>query len=296
MHEQTSGRNNEQKVLWGFLLTSGFMIAEVIGILSDPALLADAGHMFTDAASLGLAWFAFRISHKPADQLRTFGYYRFQVLAAFVNGVSLAAIVIWILVEAVRRLFHPVEVMGNTMLLIAVLGLLINIAVFLILHSGERNNLNIRGALLHVLGDLLGSAVAIVAALVILATGWNPIDPILSLLVALLILRSAWFLIRESGHILLEGTPENLNLSDVRLSLMNNVREIDEVHHIHAWSLNQEKPLISFHVNVVEGVNNDEILNKVNHHIHQEFGIEHITVQVEHKKCTREQAGENHQC
>ncbi|MGH6913449.1 MAG: cation diffusion facilitator family transporter, partial [Geminicoccales bacterium] len=153
-HRGESGAGNERRVLLAMLLTGGFMVAEVIGgiVSGSLALLADAGHMLTDAASLALAWAAFRIARRPHDARRTYGYHRFQVLAAFVNGVALIAIVGWIAIEAVRRLLDPIEVLGGLMLTIAALGLLVNIAAFIILHGGDRENLNMRGAALHVLG------------------------------------------------------------------------------------------------------------------------------------------------
>jgi cobalt-zinc-cadmium efflux system protein len=191
------------------VLTATFMVVEVIGgILSGSlALLADAGHMLTDTMALTLAAVAFGVSARPADSKRSYGYHRFQILAAFVNGLSLLLIVGWILIEAVRRLISPPDVMGKTMLIVASAGLLVNIVAFIILHGGDRENLNIRGAALHVAGDLLGSIAAIVAAIVIIFTAWMPIDPILSVVVALLILRSAWYLVKRSAHILLEGAP-----------------------------------------------------------------------------------------
>ena len=205
-------------MLLALVLTGGFMVVEVIGGLAagSLALLADAGHMLTDTLSLALAFVAFRIGRWPHDARRTYGYHRFQVLAAFVNGLTLVAIVGWIAIEAIRRLLEPVEVLGGLMLAVAVIGLVVNIAAFAILHGGDRRNLNLRGAALHVLADMLGSVAAIVAALVISITGWMPIDPLLSLLVVLLILRSAWFLLRRSGHILLEGAPEWLDEAELR--------------------------------------------------------------------------------
>ena len=200
------------------LLTGGFMVAEVAGGIAagSLALLADAGHMLTDCAALALAWMAFRIGRRPQDARRSYGYHRFQVLAAFVNGIALIADRRLDRDRGGRRLLAPIEVVGGLMLVIAVLGLLVNLAAFWILHGGDRENLNIRGAALHVLGDLLGSVAAIVAGLVIFWTGWTPIDPLLSLLVALLILRSAWLLVRRSGHILLEGTPDWLDVEELQ--------------------------------------------------------------------------------
>ena len=208
-----SSQDNVRRVQIALALTATFMVVEVVGgvISGSLALLADAGHMLTDTMSLALAALAFRVSSRPADARRSYGYHRFQILAAFVNGLSLLFIVGWILLEAVRRFVEPVEVMGTTMLLVASAGLIINIVSFLMLHGGDRQNLNMRGAAMHVAGDLLGSLAAIVAALVIIQTGWMPIDPILSVAVAMLILRSAWQLVKRSGHILLEGAPTNIS-------------------------------------------------------------------------------------
>jgi cobalt-zinc-cadmium efflux system protein len=169
------------------------------------ALLADAGHMLTDFASLALAWFGFRLAREPADWKRTYGFDRFSVLIAFVNGLALFVIAAWITWEAVTRLREPVPVMGGVMFAVALAGLLVNVLAFWVLQGGDTENLNIRAAALHVFGDLLGSVAAITASLVILLTGWTPIDPLLSVLVALIILRSAWRVVGESAHILLEA-------------------------------------------------------------------------------------------
>jgi cobalt-zinc-cadmium efflux system protein len=277
------GGDNERRVFVAMLLTGGFMLAEVVGglLAGSLALLADAGHMLTDCASLALAWFAFRIARRGHDRKRTYGYHRFQVLAAFVNGLTLIAIVGWIAIEAVRRLLSPVEVEGGLMLVIAVLGLVVNIAAFVILHRGDRENLNIRGAALHVLGDLLGSVAAIAGAVIIMTTGWMPIDPLLSLLVVLLIARSAWTLVRKSGHILLEGAPEWLDVGDLRRELIEAVPEVDDVHHVHVWMLTSERPLMTLHVATAGEVGHGEILAAVQRFIAERHGIEHVTVQIE---------------
>ena len=237
---------NESRVGWAALLTGGFMFAEAAGGLMSGslALVADAGHMLTDAASLTLAWLAFRVARRPADWKRTYGFHRFQVLAAYSNGLTLGFIALAIVYAAAQRLHEPTEVLAGPMLVIAVIGLLINLASFWILHGAERDNVNIKGAMLHVLGDMLGSAAAIVAALVILWTGWTPIDPLLSALVAVLILRSAWFLVREAGHILLEGAPGHLDVRTLREDLMAAVPGVEDIHHVHAWSLTQNKPMV----------------------------------------------------
>lgn len=282
--------NNERRVFWAMLLTGGFVVAEVVGgLLSGSlALLADAGHMLTDTAALGFAWVAFRIGRKPPDALRSYGYHRFQVLAAFLNGATLLAIVGWIVIEAIQRLHQPMEVLGGLMLIVALLGLLVNVIALVVLEGGDRENLNIRGAVLHVLGDLLGSVATIVAAGVILGTGWTPIDPLLSLMVALLILRSAWLLLRESGHILLEGTPEQIDVARLRTALTEAVPEVDDVHHIHAWSLTPEKPLVTLHAHVSAEADHEQVLWGIQSFLAQRFGIAHATIQIERGRCLDE--------
>ncbi len=211
------------------------------------ALLADAGHMVSDAAALGMSWAALRLGKRAADTERTYGYKRLEVLVAFVNGCTLFAIAGWIIVEAIRRFTAPVEVLGGPMLVVAIAGLLSNIVAFLILNGGNRENLNMRSAWLHVLGDLLGFVVAIVAAAVILLTGWSPIDPILSVLVAVLILKSAAQIVKSSSHILLEGTPAGLDIDRLRADLVATLPAVADVHHVHAWSLTSEQPLVTLH-------------------------------------------------
>ena len=202
------GSSNETRLTWALAITATFMVVEVIGgwISGSLALLADAVHMLTDAASLALALVALRVAKRPADALFSYGQARYEVLAAFVNGLALLLLSAWIVFESIQRLLAPAPVIGSTMLVIATLGFIANLVSFLVLRDGE-DSLNLRGAMLHVLGDLLGSAAAIAAALVILATGWTPIDPILSAFVAVLILKGGWRVTKESAHILLEGAP-----------------------------------------------------------------------------------------
>jgi cobalt-zinc-cadmium efflux system protein len=280
---QHGAADSERRVLLALVLTGSFMVVEVIGGLAagSLALLADAGHMLTDTFSLALAFIAFRIGRWPHDSQRTYGYHRFQVLAAFVNGLTLVVIVGWIAIEAIGRLFDPVEVLGGLMLTVAVIGLAVNVAAFAILHGGDRHNLNIRGAALHVLADLLGSVAAIVAALVITFTGWMPIDPLLSLGVAVLILRSAWMLLRKSGHILLEGAPDWLDEAELRDALVAAVPAVRDVHHVHAWMLTMERPLVTLHARVAAGVDQQAALSAIHQALADRFGIEHATVQIE---------------
>jgi cobalt-zinc-cadmium efflux system protein len=212
-HDHSHGATDKTRVLIAAVLTGGFMIAEAIGgvVTGSLALIADAGHMLTDSIALWLAWYAFRLADRPATVRMTYGFGRVKTLVAYTNGITIFAIAVWICYEAVLRFMDPPPVLGGPMLVVAVLGLLVNVAGFLVLHGGDRTSLNMRGALLHVVGDMLGSAAAIVAAIVIIATGWTPIDPILSVLVALLILSTAWSLMKEAAHVLLEGVPQALD-------------------------------------------------------------------------------------
>ncbi|MFC7332380.1 cation diffusion facilitator family transporter [Rhodocista pekingensis] len=285
-HGLEPGGGNEARVRAALLLTGGFMLAEVVGgLLSGSlALLADAGHMLADTAALALAWYAFRAARRPAGAARTYGGHRFQVLAAFINGAALLLLSLWIIVEAARRLFEPVPVLGGPMLAIAALGLAVNIASFTILNGGDKANLNVRGAALHVLGDLLGSVAALAAAAVILTTGWTPIDPILSAVVSLLILRSAWALVTPAWHVLMEGTPEGLDLDRLQRSLQA-VPGVADIHHVHAWSLTPEQPLLTLHATVAEGAEPDSVLRALTRTLREEFGIGHATIQVERHPC-----------
>lgn len=269
------------------LLTGGFMAVEVVGgVLSGSlALIADAGHMLTDTAALCFAWIAFRLARRPADPQRSYGYHRLQILAAFVNGVVLIAIVAWIAIEAVQRIREPVEILGGLMLAVAAAGLVVNLISFAILHGGNRENLNVRGALLHVLGDLLGSLAAMIAAMVIIVTGWTPIDPLLSVLVALLILRSAWMLVRQSTHVLLEGTPAEIDVSQIKTELVDGVPEVDDVHHVHVWTLASGKLVMTLHAHVCDGADGEQVLRTILSICRDRFGVAHVTVQIEHGSC-----------
>ena len=279
---------NARRIFWALLLTGGFMFAEVIGgvISGSLALLADAAHMLIDTVSLLFAWLAIRLSQRPADKARTYGYHRFPVLAAFTNGISLVFIVIWIFVEAAERLFNPTEVLAQPMLVVAGMGLAINAAAFAVLHGADRNNLNVRGALLHVLSDMLGSVAAIGAAVIIMTTGWMPIDPLLSILVGLLVLRSAWFLVKDAAHVLLEGVPTQLDVHDIGRDLVSHVPAVEDVHHVHAWSLSQERSLLTLHARITEDANPDSAIAAIQARLANRFDIRHVTVQIELEGCT----------
>ncbi|MGQ7245296.1 cation diffusion facilitator family transporter [Salinicola sp. V024] len=285
-HAPTVTADSAKRVKLAMILTAGFMLAEVIGgwISGSLALLADAGHMFSDSFSLGLALFAFYIGDRAPDKLRTFGYQRFQVLAAFVNGLTLVAISVWILIAAIERFTQPTEVLAGPMLVIAVLGLLINLVVFKILHGGDQENLNLRGAVLHVIGDLLGSVAAIVASIVIMLTGWMPIDPLLSMLAAALILRAAWKILRRSSHTLLEGTPEGVDIAQIRDALLG-VEGVKGLHDIHVWGLTPQDPLLSVHLVIEAPELHDSVIERAYDVLQTRFGIQHATLQVETRDC-----------
>ena len=263
------------------LLTGGFMLVEVVGglVAGSLALIADAGHMLTDFAALAMAWLAFRIARRPADRRRTYGFDRLSVLAAFTNGLALFAVTIWILIEAIERLTDPRPIAGGLMFAIATLGLCVNLAAFWALSRGDRGNLNLRAALLHVAGDLLGSVGAIAAALVILWTAWTPIDPILSVFVSLLILRSAWVVVRDSAHILLEGTPTDFDAAEIAVDLRDRIPGIAEIRHLHAWSITEARPMVTLEAVLAPDGDPEAVRRAAKARLASRFGFDHATVE-----------------
>ncbi|MDY6946889.1 MAG: cation diffusion facilitator family transporter [Pseudomonadota bacterium] len=276
-----------------FALTAAFMVVEFAGGLmaKSLALVADAGHMLTDAAALALAWAAVHIAGRPADAKRSFGYQRLRVLATFVNGCALLFIVAWISFEAVERLFNPVPVNAQVILWIGAIGLAVNLVVFAMLSRGDSHDMNISAATLHVLGDLLGSAAAIVAALVILWTGWLPIDPLLSILVCALILKSAVSLVRRSAHILMEGSPEWIDQGELRRTLEQRIPAIRDVHHVHTWCVGPRETLLTMHALVGVEVDQAVVLKDTKALLAERFGITHATIQIE-VDCVDQDCGE----
>lgn len=282
-----SRAGNRRRIAGALALTFVFMLVEVAGGLwsGSLALLADAGHMLADVGALALAWVGFRLADRPSDTKRSYGYERFEVLAAFVNGLTLVVVALWIVVEGVGRLREPVAILPGPMLGVAIGGLVVNMASFVILHGGDRGNLNLRAALFHVAGDILGSIAAIAAAIVIMVTGWTAIDPILSFAVAVLVLSGAVDLVRRSAHILLEGTPSALTAGDIRGHLMTELPELEDVHHIHIWSLTEERPLVTLHAVIGEGSDPNRTVERVKAALEEKFSIGHATVQVEIGAC-----------
>jgi cobalt-zinc-cadmium efflux system protein len=241
--------------------------------------------MLADAGALGLAWVAARLAHRPSDALRSYGYHRFQILAAYTNGIALFAVAAWISVEALQRLWDPQPVLGGPMLAVALAGLAVNVIAFFVLRRGSHGDLNVRAALLHVVGDMLGSVAAIVAAIVILATGWTPIDPLLSILITLLILRVALDLVKRSAHILMEGTPEGFIEEELKADLQREVPGVAGVHHVHAWMLSSERTVATLHLQVRPGADAAATVEAVKRRLHERHGIGHSTVQVEAGEC-----------
>jgi cobalt-zinc-cadmium efflux system protein len=280
-----SYHGSETRLALAAALTGLFMIAEIVGgvISGSLALIADAGHMLTDFASLSMAWLAFRLSRRPADWKRTYGFDRFQIIVAFANGLTLFFIAAWIVYEAVQRLLDPVEVLGPVMALVAAAGLVVNVVAFLVLHgAGASNrNLNMRGAMLHVLGDLLGSVAALVAAGIIILTGWMPADPILSILVALIILRGAWRVVSEAGHILLEGSPPELDVEAVVADLTDTINGVERIHHVHAWSITQERCMVTLHAVIASDLAATDAISAIKKRLKEEHKIDHATVEIE---------------
>ena len=242
--------------------------------------------MLADCASLALAWLAFRLARRPADWRRTYGFDRFSVLVAFVNGLALFVVAGFIIIEAVERVRHPSPVEGGLMLWVAVAGLAVNIFALWLLKRGDTQaNLNMRAATLHVAGDLLGSVATIGAAIIILATGATVADPILSVLVAAIILKAAFEVVRESGHILLESTPAGLDVRMLKDDLEGTIAEVVDVHHVHAWSITEERPMVTLHARVSGNAAPDAVASKIKERLKLRFGIGHATVEVEHDDC-----------
>ncbi|CAH1655079.1 MULTISPECIES: cation diffusion facilitator family transporter [unclassified Chelatococcus] len=281
-HAQVVTAGNEQRIRFVFIITAGYAAVQAVGgwLAGSLALIADSGHMVSDAAALLLALIAYRMARRPPDASRTYGYHRVRVLAALANGASLLLLVAWIAWEAVNRINQPVEVLAGPMLIVAVIGLLLNVTGAWILWSGNKGDANLRGAFLHVLGDLLGSIGAIAAAIGIMLTGWMILDPLLSVLVALLVVRSAWGLIADSIRVLMQAVPRGLDAGKVEAGLAA-LPEIAEAGHFHAWTLTDDTVVATVHVTPTETVNPLSLPKLVADRLKREYAIDHVTVQVD---------------
>jgi cobalt-zinc-cadmium efflux system protein len=269
----------QRALLLALLLTAGFAVVEAIGgfLAGSLALLSDAGHMVTDAAALGLALFASAIGQRPPSRRASYGYGRAEVLAAFVNAIVMLAVVAAIVIEAVRRLLDPTPVAGAMVLGIAIAGLAINFACAWLL-SRASGSLNARGAMVHVLGDLLGSLAAIISGGVIVATGWMPIDPILSIAVSLLILRSTLQLLKQSTGVLMEGVPTHLDYNAIGQALAR-LPGVTGVHDLHVWNMTAERAALSAHIALADGSAWPQTLAAAQRMLARDFAIEHVTLQ-----------------
>lgn len=289
-HVHDHGSNGHERLVGrAFMLIAGFMLVEVAGglLANSLTLLADAGHMFLDASALGFSWYALRLSRRGHDHNLSYGYHRYQVLATFINGLTLFGLIVWILLEAWQRLRAPEGMLPLPALAVAATGLVINVVAYRWLHHGH-DNATVRSAALHVLGDMLGSAAAVTAALTVWLTGWLYADPLLALVIVIILGRGAWRLVRDSTHILLEGVPEDVDLQQIRDTLVARVPGVVDVHHLHAWALTAERPLLTLHATVEDHADPYQVVSRVKAVLDEEFGIDHSTIQVEHGPCPDE--------
>jgi len=288
-HSHDHAATGEHRLLLAFVLTVLTLLAEAVGgwWSGSLALLADAGHMLVDAIALLLAWGGAHFARRPADALRSFGYARLEVLVGYSNALMQFLIVAWIIAEAISRLLAPAPIRASAMLAIAAVGFAINFLVLRVLGGHAHDDLNTAGARLHVIGDLLGSLGAILAALAIWRFGWLWADPVTSVLVALLILGSAWNLLRRCAHILLEGTPEDFE-AEVLINTIRDESGIADVHHVHVWQLAGGQHLATLHVRLADGADADLALAGVQRVLRERFRITHATVQIERgENCAR---------
>jgi cobalt-zinc-cadmium efflux system protein len=284
-HGHAHDHGDSVRRLWIALsLTGVFLIAEVVGgfLSNSLALLADAGHMLTDVGALGLSLFVAWFSRRPETDRRTYGYLRLEILAAFINGATLLLLSVWILIEALLRFRTPEPISGGLMLVVAIVGLLVNVAAAYTLHPSQGGSLNIRGAYLHVLSDLLGSVGTVAAALLVQYMGWLSADPIASVFVTLLILRSAWRLVRESVDVLLESTPAHISLGAVRAQL-EAIPGVESVHDLHVWTVTSNHIAMSAHAIVREPERQQHVLEHALDAMRL-FGIHHVTIQLEQQE------------
>ncbi len=277
----------ESKLFLAFALTLITLIAEAVGgyVSGSLALLADAGHMLVDALALLFAWLGARYAKRAADERRSYGYARVEVLVGYTNALTQFVLVAWIVFEAIGRFFVPGQILGGVMLAVALGGLVVNGLVLQLLHGHAHDDLNTASARLHVLGDLLGSLGAVIAALVIREYGWNWADPLISVLVSLLILRSAWRLLARSAHILLEGAPSGVSERRVADAVLQAGIGIHDIHHVHVWELAGGRAMATLHARIGEGVSADQALPALRHLLREQFGIAHATVQIESTPC-----------
>ncbi|MDT5295157.1 MAG: cobalt-zinc-cadmium efflux system protein [Acidobacteriota bacterium] len=281
-HDALSARGR-RRLLFVLILTAAYMLAEALGgwLTGSLALLADAGHMLADAAGLALALLAARFGARPANPNKTYGYYRLEILAAFTNGVALAAVSLFILYDAYGRWLAPPEIArAGLMTSIAAGGLLVNLICAWLLHADHSRDLNVRGAWLHVLSDALGSVGAIAAGVLVMLKGWYAADPLFSALISVLIVWSSWNLIREATNVLLEGTPAHINLAAVEDVILETAG-VEDVHDLHVWTITSGREALSAHVRHAHAVSPPELLRSLRAKLYEQFGVDHLTIQME---------------
>lgn len=280
-HDHARGAS-QRTLLIVLLLTFGYMLAEAVGgyWANSLALLSDAGHMFTDVAALALALLALRFASRPATQSKTYGFYRLEILAALVNGVALIALSVLICVEAYQRFRQPEEVQGWTLVWIALGGLVVNLVSAWLLSRSHHDNLNMRGAYLHVLGDLLGSVAAIAAGVLIVWKGWRWADPLFSVVISLLIVWNSWRIVAESVNVLLEGVPSHINPAAVELAIKT-INGVREVHDLHIWTITSDRHVLTAHVVVTNADQSCRVLREVRALLAERFHLSHSTIQIE---------------
>ncbi len=270
-----------------FFLTVSMMLVESVGgvVSGSLALLADAGHMFVDAAALGLAWVGAIVARRPPDSRRSYGYARLEVLVGYTNAILQLVLVVWIIVEAVQRLWEPNAILSGPMFWVALSGLAMNLLVLAVLGGHDHDDVNAAGAFLHVLGDLLGSFGAVAAAILIAYLGWVWIDPLVSVFVSVLILNSGWRLVKRSAHILLEGVPEGLNTDEVAEVIEHECESITDVHHVHIWQLTGGSHVATLHAKLRVGFHADDAIQAVRNVLHEKYAVNHVTVQLDDVPC-----------
>ena len=281
-HTHARASDNRRRLSLVLVLTAIYMIAEAVGgwWTGSLALLADAGHMLTDVAALALALMAAWFGSRPATSSKTFGYYRLEILAALINGVALVLISLLIFYEAYQRWSAPPNVRGSVVMMIAAGGLMINLVCAWILHAPHEVDLNIRGAWLHVLSDAFGSVGAIVAGAIMSVYGWYAADPLFSALIGTMIVWSSWRLIRDSTNVLLEGTPAHINLAAVEDAILR-TDGVNAVHDLHVWTITSGREALSAHVIHAYSVSQIELLKELRTKLHDHFGVDHLTIQME---------------
>lgn len=284
-HDHGAGASG-RRLTWALVLTTAFLIAEVVGavVFKSLALLSDAAHMFTDVAALAIALAAIKIGERPADDLRTFGYRRFEILAAAFNAVLLFLVAGYVLYEGVMRLFSPEPVGSMGMLIVASFGLVVNLVSMRLLASGKDSSLNVKGAYLEVWADMLGSIGVIGGAITIMLMGWTWVDPVVAIAIGLWVLPRTWILLRDTTHILLEGAPRGLTLADVR-SAIEAVDGVESVHDLHVWISGADQPSCTVHLVLNAYAKPEPVREAVAATLEERFNIRHSTVQTEAEPC-----------